>query len=212
MSRWAAPRFLFAVVLAEIVLYVALDALAQSLPPHYSPIRDPESDLAVGPYGYIMAINFLNRGVLSLVFLYALSKSMTSDGTSKGPSRRGGLLFGIWAVGAILLAFFPTDVPATPVSWHGAVHLIVAILAFFGGALGALLLSLQMKSQALGKARSVALALPGLVVASLLLLLGTSGTSVGGLTERIFLGSVLLWIAFVSAFACYKWGLIRQES
>jgi hypothetical membrane protein len=63
-------RRLFWVVIAAIVLYVVLDAIAPSLPPHYSLIKDAKSDLAVGPYGYVMAINFLNRGALSLLSLH----------------------------------------------------------------------------------------------------------------------------------------------
>ncbi|HEY7356765.1 MAG TPA: DUF998 domain-containing protein, partial [Ktedonobacterales bacterium] len=42
-----------------IALYVVLDVIAQLLPPHYNPISQAESDLAVGPYGWIMAINFV---------------------------------------------------------------------------------------------------------------------------------------------------------
>lgn len=68
-------------VVGAIFLYVLLDAITQSLHPHYSPIPNAESDLAVGPFGYIMAVNFLNRGILSLVFLYALSKTLLFPGS-----------------------------------------------------------------------------------------------------------------------------------
>jgi hypothetical membrane protein len=53
-------------------LYVALDIIAQALPPHYSPISQAESDLAVRPYGYVMSINFIVRGLLSLTAVLAL--------------------------------------------------------------------------------------------------------------------------------------------
>ncbi len=140
-TRFTNPNKLYWVAIGGFMLYLVLDAIAQSLPPHYSPMRDPESDLAVGPYGYIMAVNFLNRGVLSLVFIYALLKSIELGGGSTKSFRSGFTLLGIWAVGAILLAFFPTDVPATPMSWHGAIHFVVAIIAFIGGAFGTLVLS-----------------------------------------------------------------------
>jgi uncharacterized protein DUF998 len=202
-------RRLFLVVFAGVVLYVLLDAVAQLLPPHYSPIRDAESDLAVGPYGYVMAINFLNRGLLSVVFLYALGKFVAMPGELASPGaggrfRTGSLALWVWGVGAILLAIFPTDVPATPVSWHGAIHLVVAILAFIGGALGTLLLSLRFsESQTLRGAKGVALAIAVLSVVLLFVLLGTSGSRIGGLTERLFLGSVLLWITYVSAYLAW---------
>lgn len=204
-------RSLFWVVLVEISLYVLLDAVAQSLPPHYSPIRDAESALAVGPYGYIMTVNFVNRGVLSFVFLYALLRvtSPLEDGGAAGTRRRplkGSYLFGAWGLGAVFLAVFPTDVPATPVSPHGAVHIAVAVLAFIAGAIGELRLSLQFGDyDALRGAARHSLALAVLSVGLLLLYLGLPflaphfSSRVGGLTERLFLGTVLLWIAIVSA-------------
>jgi Protein of unknown function (DUF998) len=197
---------LFWLVIAGVVLYLLLDAVAQLLPPHYSPVRDPESDLAVGPYGYIMTINFLNRGLLSIVFLYALGKFMSMPGEFASPDtarrfRVGRLALWVWGAGAILLAIFPTDVPATPVSWHGAIHLVVAILAFIGGSLGTLLLSLRFsESRTLRGAKGVALAIAVLSVVSLFALLGSSGSGIGGLTERLFLGVVLLWMTYVSVY------------
>ena len=125
---------LYWISIVGIVFYVALNAVAQSLPPHYSPIRDAESDLAIGPYGYIMAIDFVDRGILSLAFVYAFIKTVDLTGGPRAPFRSALILLTCWAVGAILLALFPTDVPATPVSWHGAIHVILAIMAFIGGA------------------------------------------------------------------------------
>jgi len=194
-------RRLFWVVIAAIVLYVVLDAIAQSLPPHYSPIKDVESDLAVGPYGWVMAINFLNRGALSLVFLYALIETARSNAGLGRHFRIGIYTFGVWAVGAIILAFFPTDVPATPISWHGAIHLVVAILAFFGGAFGALIISLGLgKNEVIQKVRRPALLIAIVSVILLFVAVATLTGPVGGLTERLFLGSVLLWEAIVSLY------------
>ena len=199
MEKQTDVRRLFWVVIAAIVLYVVLDAVAQSLPPYYSPIKDAESDLAVGPYGYIMAINFLNRGILSLVFLYAVSRTVKADLETVRGFRTGTYVFGVWAVGAILLAFFPTDVPATPVSWHGVIHLVVAALAFLGGSFGSLMLSLQFsKSEALRNVKTPALVIAALSVVFLFVGFGTLTGPIGGLTERIFLGSVLLWQLVVS--------------
>ena len=199
-------RYLFVGVIAGIILYVILDALAQSLPPHYSPISQAESDLAVGQYGYVMTLNFINRGVLSLSFLFGLVLTVYSMDAANLRFRRGAYAFAVWAVGALLLAAFPTDVPATPVSWHGAVHLLVAIAAFLGGAFGPLYISLGMVgNDLLARVRSIALPLAALsVVLCLVELLGAfvaPGLSAhyGGLLERLFLGSVLLWMGIVSA-------------
>jgi len=198
-------RLLLGAAIVGVVLYVILDAVAQSLPPYYSAISQPESDLAVGPYGYVMTLNFINRGVLSLCFLFALFLTANSGDTPGQRFRRGGYLFAIWSVGALLLAAFPTDVPATPLSWHGAIHLVVAVLAFLGGAFGALYLSYGMAgNRLLRRVRGVALPLAYLcVVLCLVQLLGVFviphlSSDYGGLIERLFLGSVLLWVAAVS--------------
>lgn len=223
MSEGGSPRRdtrrLYVVVLAEILLYVALDAIAQSLPPHYSPIRDAESDLAVGPYGYIMAINFVNRGVLSLLFVFALSQSLKMTDAipertsgAKNPYSRGLTLLAVWGVGALLLAIFPTDVPATPVSWHGAIHLVVALIAFLAGAFGILDLSSRFRESELLRGAagySFAIALLGVVFCFVTLGLGSIAphinARIGGLDERIFLGLVLGWVAAVSLY------LVRNE-
>ncbi|HYA56234.1 MAG TPA: DUF998 domain-containing protein [Nitrososphaerales archaeon] len=198
-------RYLFACAIAGVILYVILDAVVQSLPPHYSPISQAESDLAVGPYGYVMTLNFINRGVLSLCFLFGVVLTVYSTETANARLRRGAYAFAVWSVGALLLAAFPTDVPATPVSWHGAIHLLVAILAFLGGAFGALYISLGMVgSGPVARARSFALPLAVLsVFLCLVELLGPFAapgffSHYGGLVERVFLSSVLLWVTAVS--------------
>jgi hypothetical protein len=194
----------YSVALIGVALYLVLDIIAQLLPPHYSPISQAESDLAVGPYGFIMTVNFLNRGVLSLEFLFALLGTARIAGAHVSRMRTGKFLFGVWAIGALLLAFFPTDVPATPVSWHGAIHLIVAIVAFLGGAFGALALSLGLRgSPKLEAIRSFALPIAAISVVLCLvdlLLPGHLAAHYGGLFERLFLGSVLVWIAAISAY------------
>lgn len=203
-------RFLFAVTLAGLILYLVLDAVVQSLPPHYSPMSQAESDLAVGPYGYIMAVNFINRGVLSLCFIFALALTANSFDTMGAQFRKGGWLFGVWSVGAFLLAVFSTDVPATPISWHGAIHLVVAILAFLGGAFGALYLSWGMAgNRPLERAKGVAVPLSYLAVAlcAVEILAGVlpgAFSSYGGLIERLFLASVLVWEGAVSVVMLVK--------
>ena len=187
-----------------IVLYVVLDALAQLLPPHYSPISQAESDLAVGKYGFLMTINFVNRGILSLAFVFAFLRTLDSLEIPRSRFRAGTSLLLVWAVGALLLALFPTDVPATPVSWHGAIHLVVALIAFIGGAFGTLAISIGLEQpKDFQEMRHVALPLS---ILTLVLWIAEGATfavshlnsQVGGLIERLFLGSVLLWIGVMS--------------
>ncbi len=81
-----------------VIVYVVLDSVAQWLPPHYSPIGQAESDLAVGPYGFIMRINFLLRAGVSLGLVAALWTVFRQS-----RPRWGLTLFGIWGVTSGLL-------------------------------------------------------------------------------------------------------------
>ena len=192
---------LFLLVILGLVLYVALDVVAQLLPPYYSPVSQAESDLAVGKFGFVMTINFLNRGLFSLLFILAFLRTLNLAKVARSHFRTGVYLLGVWAVGALLLAGFPTDVPATPISWHGAIHLVVATTAFFGGAFGALIISLRLgKNEATQKLRTPALLIAIVSVILLFVALVTLTGPLGGLTERLFLGSVLLWIGVTSAY------------
>ena len=184
-----------------MVSYVALDALVQSLPPHYSALSQAESDLAVGPFGYIMAVNFVNRGLLSLLFLLGFSRALKlSPGYRFGYS-----LVGLWAVGSMVLAAFPADVGGTP-TIHGAIHLIVAIFAFLGAVLGELALSRSLRNNPSTKGvGNYAVVIAVVALASLAaLFLGPSAApavfrSISGLVERVFIGLVLAWMFVVSA-------------
>jgi len=202
-------RLYFGAAVVGIALYVVLDVIAQSLPPHYSPLSQPESDLAVGPYGYVMAVNFVNRGLFSLLFLYGLKQGLP---TGAG-SRTGFVLFGMWAAGALILAAAPTDV-GTPPTFHGVVHLAVATLAFLGAAAGTLSLSRTLERDPTlrdvgRRARTIAL----LAIASFFALYGGpvilphAAAGVGGLVERVFIGLVLVWMLAVSVMMLRRTGL-----
>lgn len=201
----AAARRTFWLVDAAIVLYLALDVVAQLLPPHYSPVSQAESDLAVGPYGWIMTLNFVNRGAFSLGFAYAFARTFRGPARPWRDLRPGVGLLAAWGLGSLVLAAFPTDVPATPVSPHGAVHLVVALLAFLAAALGVYWIGRRLeRSDLLGPARSFTLPLAVLVVLAFLVEAGLPFVAprldarFGGATERVFLGAVLLWMFVVS--------------
>jgi hypothetical membrane protein len=201
MSSSHGGRQLLLGAVVGIILYFVLDALAQSLPPHYSPLSQAESDLAVGPFGYIMAVNFVNRGVLSLLFLLGFSRAVKP---SSG-YRYGYYLVGLWALGSMVLAAFPTDVSGTP-TLHGAIHLVVAIFAFLGGVFGELVLSRGLRNDPslarLGNYCAVIATFAFVSLAALFLGPGVAPrafSGISGLVERVFIGLVLFWILLVSA-------------
>jgi hypothetical protein len=198
-------RGAFWLVDSGIFLYLVLDIIAQSLPPHYSPISQAESFLAVGPYGYIMTVNFLNRGLLSLAFIYAFVRTLHVGGIDCSKYRVGLYLLGLWGVGALLLAAFPTDAPGAPATLHSVIHLVVASLAFLGGTVGVFLLSRRLKENpALRGIAGVAMAIAVIAVVSFVLLYGLPfivphfAARIGGVTERLLIASVLVWMLVLS--------------
>lgn len=206
---------LFWVVDFAIVLYVVLDVIAQILPPHYSPITQPESILAVGPYGYIMSVNFLVRGILSIFFVLALTRALDMARLRGSKIRTGVYSMLVWAVGSAALAFFPTDVSLSTPTLHGLIHLVVAIVAFICGGSGSFIIARNLPSEGYFlRVRRVAQSLSFVVVLLLLidialpLLLPHLYSRIGGLVERLFLGSLLLWIGVVST---YFVGLIKSQ-
>lgn len=196
-------RRLGALAVAGIVLYVALDIVAQVLHPQQHLLRNAESDLALGAYGWIMTVNFVVRGLLALALIAGLQKALVPAARSQ----IGAILVEIWAVGAFLLAIFPTASPGQH-TIHGLIHLVVALVAFFGGAVGALLISRRLGADP--RWRHLQLPLLAVAVFALAMLLvvlvaggrlAASGTTAGGafgLVERVFLALVLLWMLVVA--------------
>ena len=201
-SKRSTLRQTFIIVDILIVLYIVLDAIAQALPPHYSPISQAESLLAVGPYGYVMTINFLVRGAFSLLFVYALVQVFSMFGENWRSYRFGLYAIGIWGAGALLLAGFPAT-GRTLVT-----HAIIAYIVLFAAPLGEFSISLKLgRVKALAGVRKTALviALFGVLfmVFFLWLLPFLHGLKSGydGLFERLLLGSVIAWMGIVSTYA-----------
>ncbi|HEX3722982.1 MAG TPA: DUF998 domain-containing protein [Nitrolancea sp.] len=191
MAVWLAR-----LTIAGIVLYLILDVIAQLLPPHYSPIHQAESDLAVGHYGYVMTINFVVRGFLSFALLFSLTHELPLP----AHSRFGQIALGIWSAGAFLLALFPADVTSGHHTFHGVVHIVVAVIAFASVATAEVLISRKLSTTnwpAKTRALFTTLAL-WTALTLLLLALSSARPRVGGLFERLFIASALLWMLMVA--------------
>ena len=185
-----------------IVLYIILDAVAQVLPPYYSPISQAESLLAVGPYGYIMTTNFLIRGAFSLLFVYAIVQVLSMYGENWRNYKFGLYAIGIWGVGTLLLAGFPATGRTL------AIHAIIAYIVLAAAPLGELSISLKLgKTKALASARTAALAIAIFGAFFMVFFLGllpflhTLKSGYDGLFERFLLGSIIAWMGIVSAYA-----------
>lgn len=193
-EKWVAR--LTGLVIAGIALYVLLDVVAQALPPHYNPVSQAESDLAVGPYGFIMTANFVVRGLLSAAMLLVLVRIVIPSVRS----RFGLLLFALWTASSFLLAVFPTDVVGSEHTLHGKIHLGLALIGFAAIALAEPLLSVSFPDTGpWAAARQPAQVIAwGTLLSVLLFILVRPRWDIGGLVERVFLGFALLWMLIVA--------------
>ena len=211
-SKLSRVRQPFVIVDVLIILYVVLDAIAQVLPPHYSPISQAESLLAVGPYGYIMTVNFLNRGVFSLLFVYALVQILTMLGENWRSYRVGLHAIGIWGVGALLLAGFPATGHTL------GIHIVIGIIVFIAAPLGELSISLKLgRVKALASVKKIALVIAVLGVLFMVFYWGVLPflhhlkSSYGGFFERLLIGSVILWMGIMSTYILLRVNSPKQS-
>jgi hypothetical membrane protein len=186
-------------VIVGIVLAVLLEVIVQLLPPHYSPLSQSQSDLAVGPYGFLMALGFAIEGVLLFVFINGFVRAVPKE----AQSRSGLILLGVAAFCKLISAFAQTDLTARPHTIHGAIHALAAVISYFCGALGILLLARALRHDPhirpsprfLVGLASVTLVWTVIVIGTLVV---SSQIGVWGLLERIATGLYLLWVLIVS--------------
>jgi hypothetical membrane protein len=178
-----------------VLVYVAVDIVLQFMPPHYSAISQAESDLAVGPFGWIMSINFFGRGVTSAMLIVAI--------VSTGPRARlrtiGVWLLAVAGLCSALIAFFPTDIPAragiAPSTVHGLVHVVGASSGFVFALAAFWLLTFWLPVRPLAAVVFLGVASVGLVFLGLTVV---AIPNLLGLAERVCLAGILGWVFVVA--------------
>lgn len=197
----------FTITIVGIVFYVVLNVIAQLLPPHYSPIRQSVSDLAIGPYGWLLSLMFIIYSVMLLALLLGLIW-----GTSKqGRSRVGFVFLSLWAVLPAILAFFPTDLvdahgyPGSVQAFqmtttlHGTIHLLLSVIAFISALLATLFISLRFLRNKQLRSLGILVLIIALPMWPAFLLTDTFGKmGLYGIDERLFLGLGLFWVLIVA--------------
>lgn len=193
-----------------VVGYVAVDVVLQLLPPYYSPISEAESNLAVGPFGAVMNLNFLGRAATTLCAMVAIR----ALGPASALQRVGLLLLGLAGLCSGALAFFPTDIAVAGTglvaeTTAGLVHLVFATLGFLSALAAVVLLTISLHhNHLLPGSHRAALLFAGIASAGLLFLLLTTtvAPSLLGLAERMCLLGILGWVFCVCA------GILRLKS
>lgn len=177
--------------MALVLLYVLIDVVLQFLPPHFSVLTDAESDLAVGPFGWAMNLNFLARAAMSGCVVVAVALLAPAS-----PVRRVGSVFlALAGLFSAALVLFPTDVNLpgeygmTPRTTVGFVHVLLATSGFLAVLVAMALLTSWIRCPPIVTGFFV-VALVGLVLLGVSLALVPQAV---GLTERLCLVGILGW-------------------
>ena len=116
-------------IIGQVVLLAS--ALLLPLVSEYRLLGDNISELVLGRFGWVQTLAFIIGGAGTLALAYALRQ--LSAGT--WGSRVGSALVGIYGVGAILVALFPTDrIDSADQVWAqsttGMIHVAISTLSF----------------------------------------------------------------------------------
>jgi hypothetical protein len=176
------------------VILVALHVLR----PDLDPLRQPTSQYAVGPYGFLMTPAFFSMSVSSFALLIGLSQGVAQAARS----RIGLALLALWGVGVLIAMLFPIDPEGTPQTLSGTIHRIDGPLAFLSLTAGVILVSRRFKQDEQWHPfyRSA-------LILSLVMLAAFIGTFLGfftglgfaGLSQRIFLAALVIWLLLMAA-------------
>jgi hypothetical membrane protein len=182
------------IAIAGIALYLALDVALVFLRPGLSVLHNAESDYgSKGRFDWVMDANFVIRCLLSLAAVRALSLTAAN----RGRLRFGLSLLVVWALCSGLLAFFPDDPVGTKTHGAGAVHVLLALIAFLGVLVGTIAVTRALRPDPRWRPVRVPLAVLAWGAIVPILLLGRVHLrphSLGGLWEKVFLGVELAWL------------------
>ena len=131
---------LSALCITAVVIWTALVVIAQLLTPEQSPLSMGMSGLARGPYGWVMKVAFVVRGVAALALVAAIPGSVPSEAQSTA----GMALLWVWGLGSALLAVYATDMPGEAPSGAGKAHTFIALVAYVAAGIGMILVSVQL--------------------------------------------------------------------
>jgi hypothetical protein len=152
-----------------------------------SPVVYP-SATAMGPYGLLQTLNFLQMGLAVIAVAIGMWRTVT-------PRPRVGVGFVLAAGIAFLLSSFTTDgTSATPTTWHGYIHGLAFLLVLFSTLFGAIALAFQLRRDRRWQLlAAVAPAVPIVLVGSLVLT--GAVRQAGGLLNVIGILAIVGWYA-----------------
>ena len=199
LDRLPRAAMLARAAIAGATAYVAIDVALVFLRPRFSVLHNAESDYGSrGSYAWLMDANFVLRGLLGLAVVCALWQTVAPDGRL----RLGLRALALWSVASGLLALFPDDPVGTHTHGAAKVHALLAVVAFLAVVAGTIVTARALRPVSGWAAAARALEVVAYVAIVPLLLLGRvhlRPRSLGGLYEKLFLGSELAWFVLAAA-------------
>ncbi len=150
-----------------------------------SPIVYP-SATAMGPYGWLQTVNFLQLGLAIIGTAAGLWMALS-------PRPRVGIGLVFVAGVALVLAMFTTDgTSATPTTWHGWIHGISFLLLLFSTVFGSLAIAFQLRSHIGWRSvAGVSVAVPVVIIG--VLVLSGAVKQAGGLLGIVSILVIVGW-------------------
>lgn len=171
-------------------LFYAVVLVLGQVTPNYNPVSRFASELSLGSLGWIMIANFIMLGAAVVV----LSAGLWRATGSQLSGRAGAVLVGIAGLAFLDAGVFVTDRQNTPVTTHGVLHVLAALVLFFfafPAASGALARRYRNLRRFCRYSLATAVLTPVLFIVTFL-----SGGFLG-LSERILIGMDLAWLTVV---------------
>jgi hypothetical protein len=122
-------------------VFVVLIAALHLLSPEFDPIQRPTSEYAVGPFGYLMTSAFVAISVSTWALIIGLSRDLAEPARS----RLGLALLGVFGIGVLVAASFPSDLEDAPQTLAGTIHSINGPLTFLSLVIGTNLVSRKLR-------------------------------------------------------------------
>lgn len=175
----------------SLMLFVAIVFLLHFLRPDKNMLSCFVSEYAVGNYGWLMTIAFYALAFAAALVLRGLLLNTKPSKTSK-------ITLGIFCVGILLVAIFPTDVPVEPPSPRGLVHGFAALIALVSLGISMIAWGVVFKKNNNLKKLATPSLFFGVASLVLLIIFIASPISYRGLTQRFLLAWDVSWLFWVS--------------
>lgn len=174
-----------------ILIFTALVIALHVLRPQLNPLSHTISEYAIGPFGFLMTLAFIMRGLGGLFLVAGLA-----FGAMRGSRSSTGLaLLALATVCSFLVAIFPADLHNTKVL---LIHSFSALLGFCSLAIAALVWSQRFRKDLRWRSSALTSLMLGLFMLLSLVSSLASPSSLQGLTERVLEAFIILWLCFMA--------------